>query len=338
MIGLKELDVSSKRVFLRADIDLVVKNGRVAETERIELLLPTIRYLISLNSLTLIAGHIGRPQETGHFGLSTKSLATIFYSLLNLEVVHFSRLEDVELLPNTLGLLENLRFWPEEEKNDQNFSRKLALLADVYVNEAFAASHRAHASTVGVPGLLPHAAGFRLEKEVEVLAQVLKNPKRPFVVIIGGAKIETKLPVIENLAKIADFVLVGGALTRELAKRVHSSQFTVDRVLPATPAQDGMDIDAASIKKFKEIIKQAKTLIWNGPMGIFEEEKSEKGTKEIAQAVANSSAFKIVGGGETIFALKKFGVFNKMDWVSSGGGAMLEFLSGKTLPGIEALR
>jgi 3-phosphoglycerate kinase len=258
---------------------------------------------------------------------------------LNNEVIHIEGFPTNEAILKTLGsqknvvlLSENLRFFDGEEKNDQVFARKLASLADCYVNEAFAASHREHASIVGVPKFLPHAAGLRLEKEVEILERVLKKPKRPFVVIIGGAKIETKLSVIDNLSNIADTVLVGGKLPQEIRNTKVKNNVLVGKL-----TQNSKDLSSDSIEKFKEKIAKAKMIVWNGPMGIFEEKENEQGTREIAEAIAKSKSEKIVGGGETIWALKKYGLEGKIDWISSGGGAMLEFLSGKILPGITAL-
>jgi len=342
MILLKDLDVFEKRVFLRADLDVPLENGRVEEDWRLRNLIPTIRYLISQKSTIILAGHIGRPEGKPVFNLSTKILVPTLSELLNNEIVHIADFPSAEMIQNTLGssknvilLLENLRFFSGEEENDDSFSRKLASLADCYVNEAFAVSHRNHASIVGVPKYLPHAAGLRLEKEIETLEGVLHKPRRPFVAVIGGAKIETKLPVIEYLAKIADWVLVGGALSKELG--IKNYEFRTENVVVASLNKDGKDIDNTSIIQFIEVIKKAKMIVWNGPMGVFEDERFEMGTREIAKAIANSSAEKIVGGGETIWALKKYGLDAKIDWISSGGGAMLDFLAGKKMPGILAL-
>ena len=334
MKELANLALEGKRVFLRGDIDVPIENGVIQDTERLKLLSPTISYLLERNSRVLLVGHIGRPKNNQDFSLSTKTLLTMLSSLLNINVVHFHRIEGVEVPPLTLGLLENLRFWPEEEKNDPTFAKQLANLADVYVNEAFADCHREHASIVGVPRFLPHAAGLRLEKEVEVLSRVLANPKRPQVVIIGGVKLETKIPVIGNLAKTADLVLVGGLIASEAQEK---NIEVTNNVILAKLTPDKKDIDEESVKKFCEKIETAAQIIWNGPMGVFEKPESETGTTEIARTIAKSPAEKIVGGGQTIQALKKYQILGKMDWVSSGGGAMLEFLSGKTLPGIEVL-
>jgi phosphoglycerate kinase len=347
MVLLSQIDVFEKRVFLRADLDVPLKNGKVEDDWRLRNLLPTIRYLTSQKATIILAGHIGRPEGKPIFNLSTKFLLTELSKLLDNEVVHIEGFPAAEVIDKTLGLqrnaillLENLRFFGGEEENDQVFARKLANLANFYVNEAFAASHRNHTSIVGVPKFLPHAAGFHFAKEVEILTRVLEKPERPLVVVIGGAKIETKLPVIENLAKIAEFILVGGKLPLEIQENQRSkikNQNYNSKIKIAKLIDNGKDINQESIDRFKEIIVHAKTLIWNGPMGVFEDRRFERGTREIAKAIANSSAEKIVGGGETIWALKKYGVDAKIDWISSGGGAMLEFLAGKKLPGIAAL-
>ncbi|MDP2633080.1 MAG: phosphoglycerate kinase, partial [Candidatus Curtissbacteria bacterium] len=232
-----------------------------------------------------------------------------------------------------LILLENLRFWPGEETNDEEFAKKLAGIADIYVNDAFAVCHRTHASMVGVPALLPHAAGLHLQEEVETLSKLLEKPQRPFVAIVGGAKIETKIPVIENLSKVADEVLVGGYLPLEIEKEGLSLP---KNVLIATLGGDKKDIDEASVKKFSDVIKDAKTVVWNGPMGLYEE-GFEKGTLAVAQALIECAGFSVVGGGETSDFLESKNLLDKFSFVSSGGGAMLEFLAGKTLPGIVAL-
>ena len=228
------------------------------------------------------------------------------------------------------------------------FAKELASLGDFYVNEAFAASHRAHASIVGVPKLLPHCAGFHFASEVESLSKVLENPKRPFVFVIGGAKPETKLPMVAEFAKKANWVLVGGTLVQSAkcppasdlqcrAGKVQSCNSRLKIIVCADLTSDGFDINTNSIKKFEEIIKNAGTVVWNGPMGKYEDEKFEAGTRKIAEAIAGFGGFGVVGGGDTIAALKKFGLLDKIDYVSTGGGAMLEFLAKGTLPGIKAL-
>jgi phosphoglycerate kinase len=231
-------------------------------------------------------------------------------------------------------LLENLHFWSEELEPNLDFAKKLATMADVYINEAFGSCHRNEASMVLLPSLLPHAAGIHLEKEVSELSKLLKDPKRPFVAIVGGAKIETKLPVIENLAKVADSVLVGGKIAKEF--QISNFKFPISNVIVATSAAGDKDIDQKSIDKFGEVIATAKTIVWNGPMGVFEE-GFDKGTKAVAQAIIESGVYSVVGGGETTEFLASEDLLSKFSFVSSGGGAMLEFLAGKELPGIKAL-
>ena len=231
-----------------------------------------------------------------------------------------------------VNLLENLRFWPEEEENNQDFAKTLASFGDAYVNECFAASHRSHASIASIPKFLPAFAGFNLIKEIEELGKILQSPARPLVAIIGGAKLETKLPVIYNLAKVADRVLVGGRLMFEADRRS-----LPENVVLAHDDIDAKDIGEGSVQIFREVINQAKMIVWNGPMGVFEEPKYINGTRQLANSVIASGAYSVVGGGDTISALNKFGLTDKIDFISTGGGAMLEFLAGKTLPGIEVL-
>jgi phosphoglycerate kinase len=226
--------------------------------------------------------------------------------------------------------LENLRFFPGEEENSPEFTEKLSLLADFYINEAFSVSHRKHASIVGLPTKLSSAAGFHFKKEVENLSKSIDNPPRPVVFIIGGAKPETKLPLVYKLAEKADWVLVGGTLAGE-EKGVKGNIVFTDL------KESGLDITSESAKMFSGIISRAKTIVWNGPMGKYEEEESTEGTREVALAISAANAFKIVGGGDTIASLTKFKLIDKMDYVSTAGGAMLEYLANGSLPGIEAL-
>lgn len=362
---LKDLDVSGKKVFLRADLDVPIETTNAQRPDfakastgklttnaegatRLTNLKPTVEYLLGHGAKQIIiAGHIDRP-ESPDPALSTKRLVPELEKILgrkiafvpDLSIQSKPGLEQIDKPGFRRGrevfLLENLRFWPGEEANDFDFARKLAQFADVYVNEAFGNCHRAHASMVALPALLPQAAGLHLQKEVEVLSGLLSNPKRPFVAIVGGAKIETKVPVVENLAKIADYVLVGGEIAKEL--KVESGKWKVDenKVIVSTLAPDTKDIDEESIEKYKSIIASAKTVVWNGPMGVFEE-GFEKGTMAIAGAIIDSEAYSVVGGGETTQFLAAKSLLSRFSFVSSGGGAMLEFLSGKKLPGIVAL-
>lgn len=347
---LSDLDVSGKRVFLRADLDVLENVGAATNGEReashetdlensmrLLSIKPTVDWLLEHGAKqVIIAGHLDRPGGKVDPALSTQQLVVPLEKILKRSVVFKEDLEISE--PESMGsmsqlvLLENLRFWPEEEANDEEFAKELANLADVYVGDAFGTSHRAHASIVGVPALLEHAAGLNLRKEVETLSDVLQNPEHPFVVIIGGAKLETKVPVIGNLANIADFILVGGKLPLEIASQKEKFD---QNVIVANLTQDTKDIDDEAIKIFKEKIAEAKVVFWNGNLGLCEQ-GFERGTEEIARAILESRAKSTVGGGDTttFLSLKNISGFSH---VSSGGGAMLEFLAGKELPGIVAL-
>lgn len=326
---LSTLPVSGMRVFLRADLDVSVKEA--PNSIRLKVLKPTVDFLLSHGcAKVIIAGHYGRPAGPNPV-LSLRNIAPYVEIALQRSVV-FSQVLEIRSLEN-LFLLENLRFWPGEEANDVEFAQKLASMADCYVNDAFGVSHRAHASIVGVPRSLPHAVGLHLEEEVNQLSKLIKNPQRPFVAIIGGAKLETKLPVIENLAKIADYVLVGGLIAKEYGIATPYKA----NIIVASQNSQGMDIDEKSAQKFAQIIKTAKTVVWNGPVGKFEE-GHDFGSRAIAQAIVDSGAYSVVGGGETVDFLGKAGFLSKVSFASCGGGAMLEFLSGKELPGIVALK
>ena len=302
--ALSDFDFYDKKVLVRCDFD----GGRLEEN------LPTVRYLLDNGVKEIILmGHLGRPEGKVVEDLRLTPVVEKFCLLLASKNILF---------------LENLRFDRREEENDEGFAKELANLGDFYINEAFAVSHRQHASIVGIPKFLPHCAGLHFALEVENLLKVLENPKRPLVFVIGGAKPETKLPLVAEFAHMADKVLVGGTLTPSL---------NLKNVLFAKLNKDGFDISDDSIKEFAMIIKKAGTVVWNGPMGKFEDEKFEEGTKKIGEAIMENKGFKIVGGGDTISALKKFGLLDKIDYVSTGGGAMLEFLAKGTLPGITAL-
>jgi len=301
---LKDFNFYGKKVLVRCDFD----GARLEEN------LPAVKYLLDNGAKKIILmGHLGRPEGRVVEDLKLAPVEKRFRELLDSKNIIF---------------LENLRFDKREEENDAGFAKELASLGDFYVNEAFASSHRQHASIVGIPKFLPHCAGFHFASEVENLSKILENPKRPLVFVIGGDKLETKLPLVVELAHFANSVLVGGALTQNM---------NINNVLFAKPTDDGFDISDDSIMKFGEIIKKAGTVVWNGPMGKFEDEKWEMGTRKIAEAIAGCGGFRVVGGGDTISALKKFNLIDKMDYVSTGGGAMLEFLAKGTLPGIEAL-
>ena len=366
MKTLPDIDVFGKRVFVRADLDVPLReaqatngerettNAEVETSTRLVNLKSTVDWLLEHEvSQRMIAGHIDRPKKPDP-ALSTRRLLSTLEKLLGREIEFvepsfYSSSASREVSSGsspqgrTIVLLENLRFWPGEEANDLEFARQLASMADVYVNEAFGNCHRNHASMVALPRLLPHAAGLHLEKEIEVLEALLKNPKQPFVAIVGGAKIETKVPVIENLAKIADFVLVGGLIAKQQLT-IDNSQLTgspnvkgqMSKVVLASLTPNNNDIDQNSVNKFKSIIATAKTVVWNGPMGVFEE-GNEAGTMAVVEAIVASNSYCVVGGGETTEFLASKGLISRFSFVSSGGGAMLEFLAGKSLPGLVAL-
>jgi len=334
---LQDFNFKGKKTLVRLDLDIPAEDDFRLKAE-----LPTIRFLSNQEAKMILMGHFGRPEGRVVEKLSLKPIALKIAKLLNLKfkienLKNTFKIDDFLAfsLSEKLLFLENLRFYPGEEKNDLNFAQKLAKLGDFYVNEAFATSHREHASIVGIPKFLPHCAGFNFTKEVENLSKVLENPQKPVVFVIGGAKPETKLPLVTEFAKKTDWVLVGGLLPTCSKFKIQSSKFK--NIIWGELNKEGLDIDEKSIKKFKDIIKTAGTIVWNGPMGKFEEKKWEEGTRKVAEAIAQSSAFKVVGGGDTIAALNRFNLFSKIDFVSLGGGAMLEYLAKGNLPGIQAI-
>lgn len=315
--ALHDFNFYGKKVLVRGDFDVPLQGEKIVDDARIRECLPTVKYLLDSGAKKIILmGHLGRPEGRVVENLRLAPIEEKFRGLLNSKNIIF---------------LENLRFDKREEENDEGFAKELAGMGDFYVNEAFASSHREHASIVGIPKFLPHCAGLHFASEVENLSKVLENPAKPLVFIIGGAKLETKLPLIADFVRKADMVLVGGILPK-------FQNLKLKNVLFADLTEDGFDINSESISEFVEIIKKAGTVVWNGPMGKYEDEKYEAGTKKIGEAVAESEGFKVVGGGDTIVALKKFNLLDKMDYVSTGGGAMLEFLAKGILPGIAALK
>jgi len=335
---LKDINVVNKRVFLRADLDVPlggldqIHHKLESETAtRLTNLKGTVDYLLREGAKQIvIAGHIDRPDGPDP-AKSTKHLLEVLENILKQKIVFKADLDGS--VDGELVLLENLRFWPGETENDDEFADKLAEFGEVYVNEAFGNSHREHASMIKLAELLPHAAGQHLEEEVRVLTNVLEIPARPFLSVVGGAKIETKVPVITNLAKISHHVLVGGELPKEIEK---TGQKFPENVIVAKLTDDKFDIDLESAHRFSRYISNARTIVWNGPMGFFEE-GHETGSRTIANAIIESKAYSVVGGGETTQFLEKHGLLGRFSFVSAGGGAMLEFLSGKTLPGISSL-
>ena len=329
MKSVEEADVAGKRVIVRCDFDVPVKSGKILDDTRIRDSLPTLKYLLSKGAKLFLISKLGRPKGKDP-SLSLEIIVETLSNYLGKKIIFQKDLNERD--NDEVILLDNLRFWLEEEDGDENFGKKLATFGDLYVNECFATSHRNDASIAQLPKFLPSYAGIRLLKEIRELEIVLKSPARPLIAIIGGAKLETKLPAIFNLAKIADKVLVGGKLMFEVERRS-----LPENVVVAHDDVETKDIGDESIELFSESISKAKMVVWNGPMGVFEDDSYMKGTKEIAKAVTDSDAYSVIGGGDTISALNKLDLISKIKFVSTGGGAMLEFLAGKTLPGLKAL-
>ena len=397
MKTLKDFDLKDKKVLVRCDFNVPIdKNFRVSQDFRIKKVLPTIQYLQENGARIILISHLGRPKEIKDKKLRSKlfSLKPVVKKLEDLLNKKIKFLDDCigekvkreidGLKASEILVLENLRFYEEEEKNDQNFAKKLSELADIFIEDAFSVCHRNHASIVGIPKFLPSGAGFLVEKEIKVLSKALKNPWQPLVVIIGGIKISTKIKTASQFYNKADHLLFGGEIANfilrikgisgrclasakedipspEIIEKINKFDLTnpgfhlpIDVVVspdktakiyirvaaPGDVRKDEMilDIGPETINIFSEIIKTAKMIIWSGPLGFSENENFEKGTKEIAQAIVkNYSAFKIAGGGETISAISKFNLIDRFEYISTGGGAMLKFLSGEKLPGIEIL-
>jgi phosphoglycerate kinase len=383
-LSIKDLDLSGKTLFIRVDfnVPLSADGKEITSDKRIRASLPTIQYALEKNAGVVLASHLGRPKGKPRAEMSLKPIAARLQQLLGRPVVMAPDCVGAETLalkpkPGQVLLLENLRFHAEEEANDPAFSKQLAALADIYVNDAFGTAHRAHASTVGIVSHLPlAAAGLLMDKEIEWLTRATKTPERPCVALLGGAKVSDKIEVIANLVKVVDKLMIGGAMAYtfmraqgkttgkslveedkiDLAKQLLSTAgdkllLPVDHVLVreikpgaanevgTTIAADqiGVDIGPKTVEEYAKVIASAKTIIWNGPMGIFEMPPFDTGTVALAKAVANSGAVSVVGGGDSEKAIKTAGVTDKITHVSTGGGASLEFLSGLDLPGVTAL-
>jgi phosphoglycerate kinase len=387
-----DLDVSGKRVLVRVDFNVPIKNGAISDDTRIRASLPTITWLLDHGATVILASHLGRPKGKPTPEFSLRPAAERLSSLLGGRPVQFAEDsvgEPARAAIQAAGkggvvLLENLRFHPEEEKNDPAFAAQLAELADAYVNDAFGSAHRAHASTEGIVHHVKEAAaGQLMSKEVEYLGRVLEHPDRPFVAVLGGAKVSDKLEVIENLIAKVDALLIGGAMAytflkargvevgkslveadlldtaRDVERRARERglrfELPVDHVVapkleagapsetldipdPSIDGRIGLDIGPKTIAAYRSVIAGAKTVVWNGPMGVFEIDDFARGTIEIARAVAEVKGTTVIGGGDSIAAVAKAGVTDKITHISTGGGASLEFLGGRTLPGVAALQ
>lgn len=386
---IRECDFSGKKALIRVDFNVPIKDGVVTDDTRIRAALPTLKYLLDNGSSLVVMSHRGRPKgkKNPEFSMAPP-IAKRFGELLG---------KDVQLANDVIGdevanqvasmkagdvlLLENVRFYSEEEENDPDFAKNLASLGDVYVNDAFGTAHRAHASTEGVSHYLPSYAGFLIEKEVKFMAPLLSAPEKPFVAIIGGSKVSSKISVLESLVRTCDTIVIGGgmaytflavqghtigkSLVEDEYKDVASSflakakekgvqvilpvdhlcgaQFKEDTEAISVDATDipenliGMDIGPKTISMIVDVVTKAKSVVWNGPMGVFEFDAFAEGTLTVAKALAESEATSVVGGGDSVAAINKFNLADKISHVSTGGGASLEFLEGKVLPGIKAL-
>jgi phosphoglycerate kinase len=385
---IEDIDVKGKRVLVRVDFNVPLKDGAVSDDTRIQAALPTIKYLLDRDCRVVLMSHLGRPKGEVKPAFSLKPVAAKLSEILGKPVAMAADVigPDAEakaaaLKPGEAMLLENVRFHKEEKANDPVFCKKLAAFGEVYINDAFGTAHRAHASTTGVAHLLPSAAGFLMMKELVFLGNALEEPERPFVAILGGAKVSDKIGVIENLIEKVDTLIIGGGMAYtffksmgyevgrslleedkvELAKglmdkaaskgvkfllpvdNVVADDFNNDanrQVVPsnAIPADwEGLDIGPATRGLFASEIEKAKTVVWNGPMGVFEMPNFAEGTKAVAEALAQCTGTTIIGGGDSAAAVKKLGYAGKMTHISTGGGASLEFLEGKELPGVAAL-
>lgn len=390
---LKDLDVKGKKVLVRVDFNVPLSKenkGEIADDTRIKAALPTIDYLLENDAKVILMSHLGRPKGESNPEFVLEPVADWlenhygekFHFIPSPEVVDEKVKEDVaNLKEGEVALLENTRFVAGETKNDEEFAKKLASLADLYVNDAFGTSHRAHASNVGVANILPSAVGFLIEKEIDVMGKALEDPEHPFVSILGGAKVSDKIGVIENLITKVDTIIIGGGMAytflkaqgKEIGKSLleedkmdlslelldRAKENGVEILLPEDvviadeiasgveteivdidhiPAdKEALDIGPKSAEKFADKIKDAKTVVWNGPMGVFEVKEFSNGTIKIAQALAEADATTIVGGGDSALAIEMSGLKDKITHVSTGGGASLEFLEGKDLPGITAI-
>jgi len=390
MLSVQDLDVQGKHIFLRVDFNVPLdEKQNIRDDMRIKAALPTLDHLLGHGARVVVASHLGRPKGQFKPEFSTKPVAKRLSELIPQKVIHAPTVtgDEIERMKKQIEegqvlLLENLRFYPGEKGNDPEFARQLAKNIDYYVNDAFGACHRAHASIVGIPQYVKKsAAGFLVGKEVEYLSKAVHSPLKPYVAILGGAKVSDKIPVIENLLHKAGNIIIGGAMAytffaaqgfdvgRSLVEadkksfalslldkarfqgvnfclpQDHVAAAAIDpgaepQIIQEFPIPSGLmalDIGPKTIEKYKEVIAQAKTIFWNGPMGVFEIDQFAKGTEEVALSVADSDALSIIGGGDSVAAVLKAGVSNKISHISTGGGASLEYIANETLPGLEAL-
>ena len=344
MKTLKDFDVSSKRVLVRCDFNVPMdEKGNILDDFRIKKTLPTIQYLIKRKAKIILMSHLGDPKGQIVPGLKMDKIAERLAEHLNFTVEKEDDCVGLEveeqtnqLKPGKVLLLENLRFHKEETDNDPEFAKKLSYLGDIYVNDAFGVCHRDQASVTGVPKFLPHCAGLLLEKEIEVLGKVMQNPDKPMVAIVGGMKVETKSKFIDKISEVANIVLLGGLLKAETEEK--NIKFThPEKIVGPLDNLKALDISNQTIDLFTKKILTAKTVLWNGNVGKFEEKPYDKGSLAIAEAIINSGAYSVVGGGETVEFISEKGMIDKFSHVSTGGGAMLNYLSGDALPGIVAL-
>lgn len=385
---IRDIDVYNKKVLVRVDFNVPLKDGVITDDNRIKEEIPTLKYLLDNGAAVIVMSHLGRPEGQVNLKYSLKPTVARLSEYLGREVLFADDCIGESAYELAKGLesgqvlmLENLRFYAEEEENDKDFCEKLAKLADVYVNDAFGTAHRKHASTYGVAKLLPNAVGFLIEKELKMIVDTINEPKRPFVGILGGAKVSDKITIVESLLNKVDTLIVGGAMayTFLAAQNFNMGNSLVEKEMvgeaqrlltlaqekgvtlmlpcdhvvtdnfenptvikntknPNVPVEMlGMDIGKQTVKQYKNAVKHAKTVIWNGPMGVFENKNFENGTKQVAKALAKTKAITIIGGGDSAAAVIKFGYAKKISHISTGGGASLKLFEGKVLPAVDVI-
>ncbi|KGR90753.1 phosphoglycerate kinase [Ureibacillus massiliensis 4400831 = CIP 108448 = CCUG 49529] len=385
---MNDIDVQGKRVFVRVDFNVPMENGSITDETRIRAAIPTIEQLVNRGAKVILASHLGRPKGEVKKEMRLTAVGVRLSELIGKPVTKLdesigTKVEETvaNMKEGDIVLLENVRFHKGEEKNDEELAKSFAALADIYINDAFGAAHRAHASTEGIAKYIPAVSGLLIEKELVVLGKALSNPDRPFTAIIGGSKVKDKIGVIENLLDKVDHLLIGGGLSYTFSKAMGYSigkslleedkielaqhfiqkakekgvqlHLPVDAIVGSEFSKDaerktvdidsipetwmGLDIGPKTASEYAEIIKNSKLIIWNGPMGVFEMEPFANGTKTVALAMAETEGYTVIGGGDSAAAVEKFGVAEKMDHISTGGGASLELMEGKQLPGIVAL-